>query len=436
MSINAKTNDVVAEDLQTVTNAVREFKSSGSIQVLTEYASKLKREGEYITQYAKEIQSDVAKDKTTLDLVKNANLKVQALLDAADNQVELAKRAILTGDKIGGSYVEQNIADVKSAIFAIVDATKTSAELAVDQVKRPISGAEKAINVPDNSEPDKTSTRKEMKSEQKTETKAEEAKDDKVEQKFKPSDADQDEKAKAEERIERTTDIKEEGVPKSETEPNAAEEMSKPKSDTNTSSDEKLEINASAKKGDAKDQGVKSDLDGPQKADVTKSKESLESSDAKSNNEPLKETNIDTQREKESKSSNSFETAPEKESTESAVQHSDSQMTASRGDAPISNDPKSAIANSDSTGTTDISHTESTIAHVEKPMVESNQDIAIDAHIIAKSLNSVSAVPTPADVESLHASSSEVGSELATAASNAAEFVHELANVIATSLFF
>ena len=111
-------------------------------------------------------------------------------------------------------------------------------------------------------------------------------------------------------------------------------------------------------------------------------------------------------------------------------------MTASRGDAPISNDPKSAIANSDSTGTTDISHTESTIAHVEKPMVESNQDIAIDAHIIAKSLNSVSAVPTPADVESLHASSSEVGSELATAASNAAEFVHELANVIATSLFF
>ena len=411
----------MAEDLQTVINAIREFKSSESIQVLTDYASALKREGEYIKECANGIQSDVTTDKSALDLVKDANIKLQALLDAADNQVELAKRAILTGDKMSGSYVEQNIVDVKSAIFAIVDATKASAELAVDKVKRPIAGLEKAIiNVPDKPEPTTTATIKEVKPEEKTETKTD-SKEDKLEQTSKTSDANEGEHVKAEGRIESTVDVKEAGASKPEN------ELSEIKSDTKISSNENLEPKAHAQKADAEDQDVKLELDEPKKVDLPKSKESPVTNDgAKNNNEAPKEANIDIKREMESKNSIGAETVPEKQRSESAAQHSDGQTAASGGDPANSNSPL----------TTDISHTETTLLHGERPLIESHSDAATDIHMIAKSMSSGSTASTPVDLGDLHASSSEVGSELTSAATSAAEFVHDLANVVATSLFF
>ena len=160
ISLNTKTTEVVSQNLQDTIRAIKEAKSSEATKLLTDYATTLQHQGDVMKQFVSAIQSDIAKDKSALEMVKNANFKLQALLDAAENQIVITKRAIVTGSTIDPSYVEQNIVDVKSAVLAVIDATKTSVDLAVEKVKssnaRVVDGAkenaevsvEKVTNVP------------------------------------------------------------------------------------------------------------------------------------------------------------------------------------------------------------------------------------------------------------------------------------------------
>ena len=201
LTLNAKTTETVLDRLQSVIEVIKQSKSTEDIKVLSDYATKLKQQGELVKQYATALQSDIAKDKSAQDVVRTANIKVQALLDAAENQAELTKHAILTGDSAQPSYIEQSIVDVKSAILAIGDATKTIADLAVDKIK--ISDTKKIVekttvdeevvkssvdtptdaHVKDDNTPSATKSEpkaetKEINSEQKIETKTADQKED------------------------------------------------------------------------------------------------------------------------------------------------------------------------------------------------------------------------------------------------------------------
>ena len=98
--------------------------------MLSDYASIPRQQGELVKHYAIALQSDIVQDKSARDIVKTANIKVEALLDAAESQAELTKHATLTGRSVQPSYIEQSI-----VILAIGNATKTIADLAVDKIK-------------------------------------------------------------------------------------------------------------------------------------------------------------------------------------------------------------------------------------------------------------------------------------------------------------
>ena len=135
LKLNAKTTEIVLDRLQSVIEVIKQSKSTEDIKVMSDYATKLKQQGELVEQYAIALQSDIAQEKSAQDVVKTANIKLEALLDAAESQAEVTKHAILTGDPVQPSYIEQSIVDAKNAILSIGDAAKTIADLAVDKIK-------------------------------------------------------------------------------------------------------------------------------------------------------------------------------------------------------------------------------------------------------------------------------------------------------------
>lgn len=421
LSLNAKTTEVVSDNIQNVINAIRQ---SSDTKVLTEYATKLKQQGEYIKQYVTAVQTDINKDKSALDAVRNANTKLQTLLDAAETQVDNAKRAILTGDKVDPSYVEQQIVDVKSAIFAIIDATKASAESAVDKIKsskvaekakvdeKATSTAEKVADPP-------AAKPEAIQSEPKVETKPPETKVDTPKQKVEAKE-DQGSVKPAEQKIEKKT------TETSKEEATAKHVEQKVETKTNEAKEGEKSLN-SEQKADAKTSNAKEENSAPKvesgeakKTDVSKPDETK---DIKSANEAPKQT--------------SEEGAKEVKSTEQPLKPKNEDVNngetkAEKADGKLLSSEKESSTSSPSAA--DINDSKTTVTLTEKPSVEPHTNLGIDAHGATTEPSNI--LPSAhVDVGDLHASASEVGHELATAASTAAEAVHELANVIATSFF-
>jgi hypothetical protein len=403
-----------------------ESKSSENTKVLTDFADKLKEQGESIKQFANALQTDINNDKTALDLVRSANVKLQAMLDAAENQVDAAKRAIVTRDKLDATYVEQNIVDVKSAILAIMDATKTSAELAADKLKSSSAKVTEKVKVEDNevtkSVTDKVADAppaKEVVSESKAESKPAEAKADTPEQKEEPKDD--------------ATSVKLE---------NKATEGSE---ETGTT---KFESKVDTKAADAKEdtQPIKSDPKTEPKIDSKKEVEEA----TQANNEPKSSSaeakKEDTPEHNESKEVKNTNDAPKDTPKESPkdVKQSDQTSQTKAEEKSIDSKPEKGHSESTSEGNPLPSETEhsNTPATSEKPLaglsdskpdVKPHIDVVTDAHAETEPSDLLSAAHL--DVGDLHASASDVGHELANVVSIAAEVVQELANVVAASLF-
>ncbi|KAL7507481.1 hypothetical protein ACHAXN_004672 [Cyclotella atomus] len=425
-SLNTKTTQVVTENMQTVINAIRESKSSENTKVLTDFADKLKEQGESIKQFANALQTDINNDKTALDLVRSANVKLQAMLDAAENQVDAAKRAIVTRDKLDATYVEQNIVDVKSAILAIMDATKTSAELAADKLKSSNAKVTEKVKVEDKEETKSVTDKvadappaKEVVSESKAESKPAEAKTDTPEQKEEPK--------------EDATSVKLE---------NKATEGSE---ETGTT---KFESKVDTKAADAKEdtQPTKSDPKTEPKIDSKKEVEEA----TKANNEPKSSSaeakKEDTPEHDESKVVKNTNDAPKDTPNISPkdVKQSDQPSQTKAEEKSIDSKPENGHSESTSEGNLLPSETEhsNTPATSEKPLaglsdskpdVKPHIDVVTDAHAETEPSNLLSAAHL--DVGDLHASASDVEHELANVVFNAAEVVQELANVVAASLF-
>lgn len=419
LSLNTKTTEVVSENLKSVINAIRESKSSENTQVLTEYATKLKQQGEYINQYTNAIQSDITSDKSALELIRNANTKLQVLLDAAENQVDAAKLAILTGDKIDPSYIEQNIVDVKSAIFAITDATKASAESSMNKIKS--SNVVEKVKVEENAKLDAEKAASAPAAKAET-TKPEQSADIRPDVKpDKPEQKVEDAPNKPVESKVETKAIESKTIEDKSTKP--AEEKVDPKEGEKSL---KSEQTSEAKPSDMKEhkESSKPNTAEPQKEGASNPDMPK---DTKSSTDASKQASDETSKDMESVDHQSkpkdddvkSETEVEKAAGGSnASKNGDDKLVSNEKETNIIPDTSSATG-SESQSSIGID-SKSTITLAETPAAESHSGAVVNTHI---------------DISDLHASTPEIGHEVAAAASNAAEVVHDLANAIATSFF-
>jgi hypothetical protein len=406
-----------------------ESKSSENTKVLTDFAAKLREQGESSKQFANAIQTDINKDKSALDLVRSANVKLQTLLDSAENQVDAAKRVIVTGEKLDATYVEQNIVDVKSAIVAIIDATKTSAELAADKIKSPSAKVTEKVKVEDKmakSTGEKVADvppAKEVVPESKAESEpAEENPAATPEQKEEPKE---DATVKLENKS--TEGSKEISASKSESQADikaadTTEDTQPVKSEPNTI-DSKKEVEVTPKANNEPK---------PNSAEAKKEEtpEHDESRDVKNTNDAPKDTPNETPKEEKSQANE------ENSSVKSENDHGES----SKEGKHLLNEMESSNASDSNTAAAtpeksvaEISDSKTTITLADKPNLESHVDVITDAHAASEPSNLLSAAPL--DVGDLHPSTSDAGHELANVVSNAAEVVQDLASVITASLF-
>ncbi|KAL7518505.1 hypothetical protein ACHAWX_004986 [Stephanocyclus meneghinianus] len=461
LSLNKMTIEAVTNTLQAAKDVVREMKSDSDVtKLLTEYANRVKQEGETVKQLANAIQSDISQDKAAFEVVKNANAKIQALLDAAENQVEMSKRAILTGDTVHPTYVEQNIVDVKSALVAILDATKTSAESAVQKMQKTITdrketpkraGEEVAMKSPAEKIADDTveklnvppanSKTEALKSEQKMESSSVRVKEDEV-------------AAKSEQNIEMgTVKANEEGH---------VETVEKIETGTVEAKEETVAATSAQKSAvQVKEEGDAENLETTEQnavdrtevrdAEMSAQKNEVSTDDAKeesvsSSNEssvdvekaPPK-TSIEPTANKLTKSNDGDEiqnAAPksEKEYDSNEVENFDealemSKKTPTSNSVPETNEVTLTSGSQDVSGIADSMKTQPITDHA---FIEPHPDLVADAHEATKSVTLELTIPL--DAGDLDSSSSEVVHELAKAATNAAEVVHDLVNVIASSL--
>lgn len=419
MTLNAKTSELVLKDLQSVINAVKESKSSESTKLLAECASKLKQQGESIKQFTNAIQSDIANDKSALDVVKSANIKLQALLDASETQVEVAKRVILTGESLDPGYVEQNIADVKSAVAAIADATKSSSEFAIGKLTSAkvaennvkseqnikASAVKKTVDAPASKVDDSVKVESTVES-TKTDHTA-----DKLEQKvdIKTADAKKDAVAEKSEQMKvetKAAEPKEDGVTvKSEQKMETKAEEAK--EDVHIKPEPKIDSKATDSRED--------EVTKPSVPEGTPTKDATLSSEAKEAQNEVKEP-----KQASSSNENSIHSEASKNDAENVTGDLDKKVVTSEN-AP---DNSHSSITSDSHGTFDhAGPTTTPISLVEQAPSETHSASLTESH------------GTPIDIGDLHASASEVGHELTNAVACASDVLHDLVDIVATSLF-
>lgn len=458
LSLNKMTIEAVTNTLQAAKDVVREMKSDSDVtKLLTEYANRVKQEGETVKQLANAIQSDISQDKAAFEVVKNANAKIQALLDAAENQVEMSKRAILTGDTVHPTYVEQNIVDVKSALVAILDATKTSAESAVQKMQKTITdrketpkraGEEVAMKSPAEKIADDTveklnvrpanSKTETLTSVQKMESSSVRAKEDEVAAKSEQNIEMDTLKANEEGHVETLEKIETSTVEATEEAKSAQKSALQAKEEGDAENLETTEQNAVDKTEvrDAEKSAQKNEVstDDAKEESVSSSNESsvdVEKAPPKTSIEPTAD--------KLTKSNDGDEiqnAAPksEKEHDSNEVENFDealemSKKTPTSNSVPETNEVTLTSDSRDVSGITDSMKTQPITDHA---FIEPHPDLVADAHEATKSVTLELTIPL--DAGDLDSSSSEVVHELAKAATNAAEVVHDLVNVIASSL--
>jgi hypothetical protein len=325
------------------------------------------------------------------------------MLDAAENQVDAAKRVIVTGEKLDATYVEQNIVDVKSAIVAIVDATKTSAELAADKIKSPpakeVVPESKAESKPAEENPAATPEQKEEPKEDAT-----------VKLENKSAEGNKEISAS---KSESQADIKA---------ADTTEDTQPVKSEPNTI-DSKKEVEVTPKANNEPR---------PNSAEAKKEEtpEHDESRDVKNTNDTPKDTPNETPKEEKSQANEENSSVkPENDHSESSKEgkHLSNEMESSNA-----SDSNTAAATPEKS-VAEISDSKTTITLADKPNLESHVDVVTDAHVATEPSNLLLAAPL--DVGDLHPSTSDAGHELANVVSNAAEVVQDLASVITASLF-
>jgi hypothetical protein len=373
----------------------------------------------------------------------------------------MSKRAILTGDTVNPTYVEQNIVDVKSALVAILDATKASAESAVQKLQKTIAERQQTakiageevvakspvekiadhtvekFNVPPANP--KTET---AKSEQKMESSSVSAKEDEVAAKSERNIEQGTVKANEDGNVENLENIEPSKVEAKEVtvaEKSAQKSAVQAKEEGDAENLEKIEQNSVETK-EVRDAGKSA-----QKNEVStdEAKEEAVSSSHESSvdaEKAPKETSMETPTAENSLKSNGGDgiqsTAPKSENEYDAneVKHFDETAEMSKK-LPTSNsvpDTNEVALTSDSPVLSDIADSTKTHSITEHILIEPRPDLVADAHEATKSVNLELTIPL--DAGHLDSSSSEVLHELAKAATNAAEVVHDLVNVIASSL--
>eukprot|EP00804_Cyclotella_cryptica_P016560 CCRYP_004750-RB/>CCRYP_004750-RB protein AED:0.38 eAED:0.38 QI:59/1/0.75/1/1/1/4/256/817 len=459
LSLNKKTFETVTETLQAAMDVVREFKSDSDVtNLLNGYANKIKQEGESVKQLANAIQSDIMRDKSALEVVKNAHVKIEALLDAAENQVEMSKRAVLTGDTIDPAYVEQNIVDVKTALVAILDATKASTDSAVQKMQQSMAERKETPRAAVEEASPKSTIAEVTVEKGNVPVADKEAEAVESEQKIAPNTlkekADGEEAKSVQNTEQSTANAKEDGdkVNFEKIEPNTAE--AKRQSDVADVAEKQEDAAESAQKnavqakegGDAEklekfDQNLAETKEGD---GAPKSTQTIEPSAKEEQNEAAsrshessvageKAEKIETPSADKSTKSNNGEV--QKENVED-IKHDDEivQLDEKQLTSHAVSDTSEVALTSDSPAISDISDLMKAPSITEHAGIEPHPDLAEDVHEATKFVNVESTISL--DVGDLDVSTSEIVHELAKAASDAAEVVHDLVNVVATSLVF